>query len=355
MLDSCTMQFPFSACEGFALDGMVHSPKFQGGCQISNMYTATSTSLPIGIKSIKVDMLNQYITIDASAKILLDKYLDGITINTFAQVIETINSTGYVLLDLEGCYNQGRFLKIDTTNNVHMGGYDNDLVGHWNSISPQLVNAINNNHFYPKIYSASKNKGIAFLGDQQVEKNRLIAYCKIVELQTAKNNEFMRALRNPMLMYNNAKDVLRIECNHTSFKSIKSRMQIGDILIKSVLSQGKNPNVWMLDKITQPNKANQLLLFLDQYPPDQYKFEMLIKIEGLSQLVRKANYCEATIKGIIKSYDCDFKYWWKGKRDFIGAEKLIAKLKVEDSITNNQTPGTNELILYIREQMLKVG
>ena len=355
MLDSCTMQFPFDVCEGFTLEDMVHSPKFQGGCQISNMYTATFQTLPIGIKSIKVDMLNQYITIEVSAKVLLDNYFDGITINTFAQVIETINSTGYVLLDLEGCYNHGRFLKIDTTNNVHMSGYDNDLVGHWGAISPQLVNAINNNHFYPKVYAASRNKGIAFLGDQQVEKNRLIAYCKIVELQTAKNKEFMRALSNSLLMYNNAKDVLRIECNHTSFKSIKSRMQIGDVFIKSVLSQGKNPNVWMLDKITQPNKANQLLLFLEQYPPDQYTFRTLIQIEGLSQLVRKANYCEATIKGIIKSYDCDFKYWWKGKRGMIGAEKLIAKLKFEDSMTNNQAPGTNELILYIREQMLKAS
>lgn len=355
MLDSCTMQFPFDVCEGFALDDMVHSPKYQGGELISNMHTAAASTLPIGIKSIKVDMLNQYITIEASAKVLLDKYLDGITINTFAQVIEAINSTGHLLLDLEGCYNYGRFLKIDTTTNVHMGGYDNDLVGHWHLISPHLANAINNIHFYPKIYSASRNKGIAFLGDQQVEKNRLIAYCKIVELQTAKNKEFMRALSNPLLMYTTTKDILRVECNHTSFKSIKSRMHIGDILIKSVLSQGKNPNVWMLDKITQPNKANQLLLFLDQYPPDQYKFEMLIKIEGLSQLVRKANYCEATIKGIIKSYDCDFKYWWKGKRDFIGAEKLIAKLKADDSMINNEPPRTNELILYIREQMLKVG
>jgi hypothetical protein len=349
------MQFPFDVCEGFALDDMVHSPKYQGGELISNMYTAASITLPIGIKSIKVDMLNEYITIEASAKVLLDRYLDGISINTFGQLIETINNTNYLLLDLEACYNQGRFLKIDTTTNVHMSGYDNDLVGHWNLISPHLANAINNSHFYPKIYSASRNKGIAFLGDQQVEKNRLIAYCKIVELQTAKNKEFMRALSNPMLMYTTAKDVLRIECNHTSFKSIKSRMQIEDVLIKSVLSQGKNPNVWMLDKITQPNKANQLLLFLDQYPPDQYKFEMLIKIEGLSQLVRKANYCEATIKGIIKSYDCDFKYWWKGKRDFIGAERLIAKLKVEDSMINNEPPRTNELILYIREQMLKAS
>jgi len=355
MLDSCTMQFPFDVCEGFSLDDMVHSPKFQNGNQISNMYTAASTSLPIGIKSIKVDMLNQYINIDVSAKILLDNYLDGITINTFAQVIETINSTNYVLLDLEGCYNHGRFLKIDTTNNIHMSGYNHDLVGNWGVISPQLVNAINNNHFYPKVYAASTNKGITFMGDQQVEKNRLIAYVKIIELQTAKNRDFMRSLSNPLLMYNNAKDVLRIECNHTSFKSIKSRMQIGDVFIKSVLSQGKNPNVWMLDKITQPNKVNQLLLFLDQYPPNQYKFDMLIRIEGLSQLIRKANYCEATIKGIIKSYDCDFRYWWKGKRDFIGAEKLIAKLKVKDSKDVNQLPGTNELITYIREQMLKAS
>jgi hypothetical protein len=362
MIDSCTMQFPFDVCEGFSLEQMIHIPKTLDNDVISNIYQAPKNKLPIGIGSIKVDWKNQLIQIDASAKVLLDNYFDGITINTFAQVIETINSTGYVLLDLERCYNQGKFLKIDTTNNIHMGGYDNDLVGNWNSIYPHILNGINNPHFIGKPYYRNDNKGVTIIGDQKVEKNRLIAYCKKVELQTAKNRDFMRSLSSPMLMLNNAKDILRVEGNHTSFKSIKSRMQISDTQIKSVLSQGKNPNVWMLDKITQPDKVNQLNLWLEQYPQSEYSFSELLRYEGIKGLIRKANYCEATIKNIVKSYKCNYSYYWNGdtakgksKGGWIGIQKMIAKVRTEDSLKDGIKPMTNEIISYIREQMLKAS
>ena len=358
MLDSCTMQFPFDVCEGFALDDMVHAPKYQGGELISNMYTASSNKLPIGIGSIKVDWKNQLIQIDASAKVLLDNYFDGITINTFAQLIDTINSTGYLLLDLEGCYNQGKFLKIDTTNNIHMSGYDNDLVGNWNSIHPHLSNAVNNPHFRPVVYTHKSNKGVTFMGDQKNEKNRLIAYCKKVELQTAKNRYFMRSLSSPMLMLNNAEDILRVEGNHTSFKSIKARMQISDTQIKSVLSQGKNPNVWMLDKITQPDKENQLILLLDMYSSDIYSFKEVLELEGIKSIIRKADYNPKTIANIVKSYNCNFDYWFYGdkrKRDgWKGLRKYIPELRALDSLEGGK-PLTNELTTYIREQMLKAS
>lgn len=352
------MQFPFDVCEGYNIDDMIHAPKYQGGESISNMYMAPSSTLPIGIKSMKIDMLNEYITIEASAKVLLDNYFDGISINTFAQLIDTINSTGHLLLDLEGCYNYGRFLNIDTTNNVHMGGYNNDLVGNWNSIYPHLANAVNNPHFRPIVYTHKSNKGVAFMGDQKNEKNRLIAYCKHVELLTAKNKNFLHGLNSPMLMLNSAKDILRIEGNHTSFKSIKSRMYINDTLIKNVLSKGKNPNVWMLDKITQPDKENQLILLLDMYPQETYSFKEILELEGIKNIIRRANYNPKTIASIVKSYNCNFDYWFYGdkrKRDgWKGLRKYIPELKALDSLEGGK-PLTNELILYIREQMINAA
>ena len=67
MIDSCTMQFPFDVCEGFALDQMIHIPKTLDNEVISNTYQAPSNKLPIGIGSIKVDWKNEFVLIDASA------------------------------------------------------------------------------------------------------------------------------------------------------------------------------------------------------------------------------------------------------------------------------------------------
>jgi hypothetical protein len=358
MIDSCTMQFPFDVCEGFALDQMIHIPKTLDNEVISNTYQAPSNKLPIGIGSIKVDWKNEFVLIDASAKGLGDNYLHGITQNTFAQIIDSVNHSGYLHLDANGCFDLGRFNKIDTTNNVNMGGYDNDLVGHWNEIYPHLTNAINNRHFKATAYTHKSNKGIAFIGDQKTEKNRLIAYCKLVELMTAKNKDFMRSLSNPIQMMNNAKDILRIEGNHTSFKSIKSRLRISDTQIKNVLTKGQNPNVWMLDKITQPDKVNQLVLFLDEYNPESYDFEEVLRLEGIKGIIRKANYCEMTIRNIIKSYNCNFKYWWYGdkrKGGWVGIQKMIAQVRTLDTLQDDTKPMTNELITYIRNEMLKAS
>jgi hypothetical protein len=358
MIDSCTMQFPFDVCHAFNLDGMIHSPKYKGGELISDIHTASSDSLPMGVNQINVDMLNQYIKIQVSAKGLGDNYLDGINQNTFAQIINQVNLSGMIDLDEYASFEYGKFMNVDTTHNIDMGGYNNDLVGNWNSIYPHLSNAVNNPHFRPVVYTHKSNKGVTFMGDQKNEKNRLIAYCKIVELQTAKNRDFMRSLSNPMQMLNNVKNILRVEGNHTSFKSIKARMQVSDIGIKNILTNGRNPNVWMLDKITQPDKENQLILLLDMYSTDIYSFKEVLELEGIKSIIRKADYNPKTIANIVKSYNCNFDYWFYGdkrKRDgWKGLRKYIPELRALDSLEGGK-PLTNELITYIREQMLKAS
>jgi len=358
MIDSCTMQFPFEVCHAFNLDDMIHLPKSLGGELISNQYKAPSNKLPIGIGGILLDWKNETIRLDASAKGLGDNYFDGINQNTFAQIIHQANQSGLIDLDADGCFEYGQFHKIDTTNNIDMSGFNNDLEGNWNSIYPHLSNSVNNNHFRPVVYSHKSNKGITFMGDQKTEKNRLIAYCKQVELMTAKNKAFMYSLNNPILMLSKAKNKLRFEQNHTSFKSIKARMKVHNTGIKTILTTGQNPNVWMLDKITQPDKENQLVLLLDMYNPDTYDFQQVLEMEGIKNIVRKANYNPKTIANIIKSYKCNFDYWWYGddrkRNGWKGIRKYIPEIKAQDSIIEGK-PLTNEIITYIRAEMLKAS
>jgi hypothetical protein len=358
MIDSATMQFPLDVCRSLNLDDMVYMPKYIGDRQISNQYKAPSNILPVGIGGILVDLQNQTLKIDVSAKSLKDNYLEGITENTFDRVINTVNSSGIIEICENSCFEYGIFLKCDTTNNIDMFGYDPDLVTNWKMIYPHLMNSVNNPLFKATPYNQTTNKGISFNGDQKTEKNRLIAYCKYVELQTAKNKEFIRSLKNPIAMLNNTKNILRIEQNHTSFKSIRERMKIGSNKIETVLLEGQNPNLWMIDKITQPHKENQLVLLLDTYKPEFYSLGDIVRMEGVKNIIRKANYCPKTLKNIVKSYKGSFDYWWYGDDrkagGWQGISKMINIVKIEDN-SKDEKPLTDEIIHYIKNEMRKTA
>jgi hypothetical protein len=108
----------------------------------------------------------------------------------------------------------------------------------------------------------------------------------------------------------------------------------------------------MLDKITQPHRENQLLMLFNEYNPDTHKIQDIIELEGMKNLIRKSNYCEKTLKQLIKRYTTDsmFRYYWYGGKQSITPFKpLIQELKYKDA---NHSPQTNKLIDYIRESML---
>lgn len=357
-IDSNTIQVSFESLNYIDFNNkyLVHNNPTKNGIILKDIYSMQSQDLPIGINGITIDNLRQSVSINTSAKLLKENYLEGINKNTFNQFIDSINEMGIIELNPYKVYTDGLFQKIDTTNNVNLTGMYN-LDTQWKEVVNCLSIAKMNERFNVEPYSEKGNQGIVYRGNQK-EKNRLIMYNKHLDLisnhHTKKhlNTAFMQTIKNPIKFLESTKNVIRVEQNLTSFRAIRERLKIDSNSIQNVLDNGINPNPYMLDKITQPHRENQLLMLFNEYNPDTHKIQDIIELEGMKNIIRKSNYCEKTLKQLIKRYTTDsmFRYYWYGGKQSITPFKpLIQELKYKDE---NHSPQTNKLIDYIRQSML---
>jgi len=353
-LDSNTIQIPFDSINQIDYNNskFVHSQPIKNGQILKDTYSVGSKELPVGISSIIIDDFRQQVSISTSAKILCNEYLEGINLNTYSQWIDSINKVGIISIDKNKAFEQGIFQKIDTTNNIDLSTLY-DLDNSWNEVLGYLEVAKLNDRFSVDSYSNKHNQGITYRGNQK-EKNRLIMYRKYLDLLKADNKGFLKLVSRPVELLNTTKNILRVESNHTTFKAIKSRLKIETNSIQEVLTNGKNPNPFMLDKITQPHRANQLLMVFNEYNPSEYDLNEVIKLEGIKNIIRNANYCEKTLKQFVKRYTTEsmFRWWWyggKSKKSITGFKPLIDELKIKDA---NRNPQVNKVIELIRTTML---
>jgi len=351
-LDSNTIQIPYDSINGIDYNNskFVHSQPTKNGQILKDTYSVSSSDLPVGISKIIVDDFRQQVSIDTSAKILCNEYLEGINLNTYSQWIDSINKVGIVSIDKHKAFEQGIFQLIDTTNNIDMSTLY-DLDNSWNEVLSYLKVAKLNDNFDINSWSSKHNQGITYKGNQ-IEKNRLIMYRKYVELLKAGNKDFLKSLNRPVEILNTTKNILRVEQNHTTFRSIKTRLKIDTNSIKEVLTNGQNPNILMLDKITQPHRENQLLMMFNEYNPNDYDLNELIKLEGIKNIIRNANYCEKTLKNFVRRYTSDsmFRWWWYGgKKSITAFRPLINELMIKDA---NRNPQVNKVIELIRTTIL---
>jgi hypothetical protein len=357
-IDSNSIQIPFDAINRIDLNNpyFVHSPKYQGGELIKDVYSISSGSLPVGLSGISIDKNREVVNISSSAKLLGNEYLSGINVNTYEQFIDSINGVGVIELDKNKVFEQGIFHKLDTTNNVDMGTLYN-LDKNWTEVLSYLEVAKLNDRFTIGEYDKKHNQGIAYIGNQK-EKNRLIIYRKYLDLTTTKdkkgisNKLFLASLQNPYQFLEQTRQILRVESNHTTFKSIRLRLGIKTNSINDVLTNGVNPNPIMLDKITQPHRENQLLMVFNEYNPENYSLDEIIKLEGIKNLIRNANYCEKTLKQFVKRYTTESMFrwfWYGGKKSITPFRPLINELRVKDA---NKDPQVNKVIELIRNTIL---
>lgn len=357
-IDSNTIQVPFDAVThiDFGNRYLTHNTPTKNGQIISNTYAAHSDDLPIGISGIVIDAKREQVKFSTSAKLLGDKYLEGITPNTFSQFIDLINQLGIIELDANVVYDRGIFHKVDTTNNVDMSPIY-DLNKSWKEVLDYLQIAKMNNRFSVDEYDKAHNQGITYKGDQQ-EKNRLIMYRKYLDLSVTSgkkgisNRLFFQNIKDPNKFLQSTKNIIRVEQNHTTFRSIRTRCKTESNFVGDVLVNGINPNPGMLDKITQPHRENQLLMVFQEYDAAVHSMQDIIELEGMKNLIRNANYCEKTLKRLVKKYTTEYMfryYWYGGKKSITPFRPLINELKLKDQ---NKDPQINKVVEFIRTTML---
>ncbi len=332
-LDSFKIEAPVSVLKRFNQNSseiqVVQGDRYCRGEMLDSRFTVSN--IAPGWNYFENNKTKQNIIIGGSAKILGDDYFKGINQNTIGQVVDQVNKFGssFLELDVSSIIEEGKFLSIDTTNNLH--------VSHTPLQYLEAMNLYRVNYRYKTDFSNTrKNQGIVFAGKQTSFKERIILYAKYVELTNKPEAKtFLATLKNPVRLLDESRSVLRCEQNNVQLRKIRERLNIQDTSILNVLTSLANPNYHVLNKVIRG--GGQLSLFSEL---DEYKsFHMLEKRKGQESIIRECLYDIHLIREIMQHYYSEGPNMRRQLKEY---KDLIVMLQEKESSSQEGT--TNELI-----------
>lgn len=306
-LDSTKIGLPIDVMRSYDKSLFFEDIKKRDGVELSRKWKVDNVKA--GLKSIEVNEGKNEVIIEASAKILLDDYYDGITINNIERVFDEVNNTGLIELDVNKSIDDGKIYRTDATDNLEIkenAGKYIDAIG--------IVSGVNGKYKTTSYKQVSKNEGIVMNADFKTFKERLIFYKKGAELLKSYNKAFFSELDkkgSAGKVLEQFKNTLRCESNNTTFEKIRQRFGVTEMNLIDILESSKRVNYDLFQKITSP--IVQLDLFSDIY--DGLPFYKIEKIEGRKAIIEKLNYdinlikifIERHVKGDIYSYLRQYK------------------------------------------------
>jgi hypothetical protein len=233
----------------------------------------------LGLKGITINKRKGEIILETSAKILAyyHNYFEGINKNTISQVFETINKKNIgIIFDIDKCLESGHFLTLDVTTNILIQDcMIKDRI--------RALESLKYNLKYPPVsYNKKNNNGIVFKGNQKTFKSRLSFYDKYLEMSLKENGK-LRDLLGPEGV-EQFKNILRVECNLTSFKSIRDKCNSQTNQIMDVLNASGNPCFDLFIKIIKQGTINSY-----NSPPES-SFSELTKRLGVEKIILDFEY-----------------------------------------------------------------
>ena len=259
--------------------------------QEKESFILRNDSKVLGLKSLVISPNN--LTIETSAKILHENYLDGLNKNTFEKFIENINAAGIVELDKNIFYDECLLHRFDVTTNIKPANKEKSLLD-------------------MKIYSSSyKYKtspyktGVAITGKAITKKERLIAYSKHDEL--SRNNKNNRDILQ-YINLDDTKNILRIESNYKNYNRIRSAFKLSSennrFFLKDILKTKENPNYDIFnvmfdtrERRTKINKEKGLIMSLIEIG---YKRSELEKELGKRTIIKNCDYNMELIRELLQ-------------------------------------------------------
>ena len=326
-IDSNKILLPFDCLDAFNPDAFDNSTRKRKGQILQDKYTVKS---PIpGLKSIEVNPGANKVIIETSAKILKDNYLQGLNLNTLEQYTDTINSTGLVHIKRANI-DQAKILAVDTTQNIA-----------WNERTSfsDLIHSIQLCSVNPKysndLFNTRNNQGLVFTGNQTSIKCRMTIYNKYIELIAKKENKlFLESCNNPNKLLDQAKGIIRVEQNNTSFASIRSRLKVADNNIVSVLNSNENPNFKLFESITSLHSLEQLELF-ERYRNKDMTIGEIVRMEGMRNIIEKCNYDKILLKEFLKSLSDKWDAWYYDRNGKPGFKTVLQRMRFEKHNTES--------------------
>jgi hypothetical protein len=308
-IDSVKLQFPADCLHGFRSDGYTCETNSRG----KNQYIFDNKAP--GLKGAKVDMSQQHVTLELSAKILADQYMQGISLTTIEQAVTRALSISGLDADPGEVIGAARVLSMDTTRNLWVPDDMNRATNM--EVIDSLHAAKYNQRFNAIPYRAAQNMGLVYQGLQKAKKNRLIFYYKPIEMgrHNKANREFFATCTNPGKVYADMQNKLRCEQNHTDFASIRERLKVSTNSLMHVLCSDARPNFDMFLKVIGPDPAPVLSLF-NEYPPDKYTWKEVLEMEGLKHILNIVQGDQQLLRAMVKRYhrtESAFTAAWSGR------------------------------------------
>lgn len=303
---------------------------------------------PIGVSSVTIHNECDLI-VKCSAKILKDSYLDGICINNFDRIVESL--LPHIDIDIDMFYQYAEVLNCDATQNIDVSKIGTTARNVFN-----LLSTLNSDkRIRIDRYDTKTNNGIVYTGGQKSFKNRMIVYDKHIEMSLKRNNDFIQQLNNPTKFIESTKNVLRFELNNCQKSIIKKRFDIKDNYFSSLLNSRQSVLSDYLINVTQ--KSYDKLLILQQLTENEFgELYTPFQIKTYLYYFDALNFDENAIKKQLQidnnwTYD-NFRFHWHRKKNHISLLFWFLKSQSND-IKVHQISEIDIIIKELEEQVLK--
>lgn len=344
--DTLTISIPPHVVRSMKSDNFVQNDQtdMENG-NLLRTYQAKTKLLPIGVSKIQMkEGADYHVTI--SAKTLGQNYLSGINLNNWQQAIESVSP----ILDIDAnkLWDHNPIIhRCDTTDNVLLS----DIGYTKNQICRSLYSSCMNERFIAKWYESSKKLGVEFHGTQQ-EKNRLIIYDKKLDLTKSANKEFCKSIPNLLKMFNEADNSLRFETNHTTYRSMRSRLQVETNNLQEVLNSKAKVNHDFLAKVLKVD-FKQLSIWNEAMNYKGNGMDFVI-MKGYETIIMSLNYNVKACKMFFRELlgERSFKYNWNQVKTRQTIVETIMKLK-EQNQKNRGAINKDIITMNVCESVMK--
>lgn len=285
-LDSVKLSVPRETVTGFKRDAFTTLAKYRGGESVAERHEfdrrLQRRGDVVGLKSVVIGQ--ESAQIEFSAKILQRQYPDLIHAGNIASVVDRINETGFCSIDRDGFLERAEVLRCDCTSDLHVTG----------EIGEYLQSLRVYGSLHPK-YEATpyKRTGLVFRKKVASYKERVLMYDKFTDVMRDKDRDIL----NPDAFQN----VLRVESNHTDFKHIRERFNVGkERLLMDVLSSMENVNLKLFTGIVDCPDIAEVKGRFDALRSIQQPLHQIEKRYGMERIVRDCNYDMELVREFLK-------------------------------------------------------
>ena len=277
-LDSIKLQIPNECIMSFSDNDprMLTSDKSLGGDYLYTLREQKGLK-DFGVKS--QTMFADKFNLCISAKVLLDDYSKGININTIEQAFQNIKKVSAFDFNINDCIDKAEVLTCDVTQNITPEHPPLDCVEAMLLMKTARNTTVNT-------WTKRHNTGVEIDRSIQTEKRRLIMYDKIKELMRKSAYGFLHNCKDGKQVQNSFTDVLRVEQNLTSKKSMRTQFKVIDNNLLPMLNSVENPNHNVLKKVMTESKQLDIFNEID-YSQTINEF---IKVKGIEQILKECHY-----------------------------------------------------------------